>query len=130
MSLDFSTYILNRLHLFFFSLSIQILTPTFHFKILEDFIDVFQEQSAVLVSKLSQEVGREEGFNLFKYVTLCTLDIICGMFYCRYIYVDGKCYVLKYVLFKCLLETAMGRSIDAQNNGDSEYVKAVYKYVK
>ncbi|XP_031624946.1 cytochrome P450 4c3, partial [Contarinia nasturtii] len=79
----------------------KILTPTFHFKILEDFIDVFQEQSAVLVTKLTREIGKEEGFNLFKYVTLCTLDIIC--------------------------ETAMGKSIDAQSNGDSQYVKAVYK---
>lgn len=25
------------------------------------------------------------------------------------------------------LETAMGQSIDAQSNGDAEYVKAVYK---
>lgn len=65
---------------FSFWFSIQILTPTFHFKILEDFIDVFQEQSAILVTKLAQEVNKEEGFNLFKYVTLCTLDIICGKF--------------------------------------------------
>lgn len=71
--------------MFFFGRFIkQILTPTFHFKILEDFIDVFQEQSAVLVSKLTQEVDKEEGFNLFKYVTLCTLDIICGTFYCQF----------------------------------------------
>lgn len=57
----------------------QILTPAFHFKILEDFIDVFQEQSAILVSKMSKEVG-SKSFNLFPYVTLCTLDIICGEF--------------------------------------------------
>lgn len=42
---------------------------------------MFQEQSAILVSKLSQEVGNEDGFNLFKYITLCTLDIICGEFH-------------------------------------------------
>lgn len=59
-------------------LDLQILTPAFHFKILEDFIDVFQEQSVILIKKLSAEVNREEGFNLFSYVTLCTLDIICG----------------------------------------------------
>lgn len=68
----------------FIRLISQILTPTFHFKILEDFIDVFQEQSAVLVTKLAQEVDKEDGFNLFKYVTLCTLDIICGAFYRRH----------------------------------------------
>lgn len=57
--------------------SLQILTPAFHFKILDDFIDVFNEQSAVLARKLSVEVG-SEAFNLFPYVTLCTLDIVCG----------------------------------------------------
>lgn len=57
--------------------SLQILTPAFHFKILDDFIDVFNEQSAVLARKLAVEVG-SEAFNLFPYVTLCTLDIVCG----------------------------------------------------
>ncbi|KAG4068382.1 hypothetical protein HA402_007902 [Bradysia odoriphaga] len=78
----------------------KILTPAFHFKILEDFIDVFREQSVVMVSKLETEVNKDS-FNIFPYVTLCTLDIIC--------------------------ETAMGRSINAQENSDSDYVKAVYQ---
>lgn len=30
-------------------------------------------------------------------------------------------------IFFEILETAMGQSIDAQSNDDSEYVKAVYK---
>ena len=59
----------------------KILTPAFHFKILEDFIDVFVEQSLVLVKKLKREVGNESGFNIFPYVTLCTLDIICGKWF-------------------------------------------------
>uniref|UniRef100_W8BHT3 Cytochrome P450 4c3 n=1 Tax=Ceratitis capitata TaxID=7213 RepID=W8BHT3_CERCA len=77
----------------------KILTPAFHFKILDDFIDVFNEESVVLARKLEREVGAE-AFNIFPYVTLCTLDIVC--------------------------ETAMGRSIHAQDNSDSDYVKAVY----
>uniref|UniRef100_A0A1A9UXF2 Cytochrome P450 n=1 Tax=Glossina austeni TaxID=7395 RepID=A0A1A9UXF2_GLOAU len=77
----------------------KILTPAFHFKILDDFIDVFNEQSFILTRKLEREVG-SEAFNVFPYVTLCTLDIVC--------------------------ETAMGRSICAQSNSESEYVKAVY----
>lgn len=55
----------------------QILTPAFHFKILEDFMDIFNEQSAILVRKLSKEVNKDS-FNIFPYVTLCTLDIVCG----------------------------------------------------
>lgn len=58
----------------------QILTPAFHFKILEDFIDVFSEQSSILASKLAVEVEKES-FNIFPYVTLCTLDIVCGEFF-------------------------------------------------
>jgi hypothetical protein len=57
--------------------SLQILTPAFHFKILEDFIDIFNEQSAILVKKLEKELDRDL-FNIFPYVTLCTLDIVCG----------------------------------------------------
>ncbi|EFX87732.1 hypothetical protein DAPPUDRAFT_192258 [Daphnia pulex] len=76
----------------------KLLTPTFHFKILEDFVQVFNEQSAVLVQRLNEKVGQD--FDVFPYITLCTLDVIC--------------------------ETAMGRNIDAQSNTDSEYVKAVY----
>lgn len=78
----------------------KILTPAFHFKILDDFIDIFHEQSIILGDKLEKEVVQEK-FNIFPYVTLCTLDIIC--------------------------ETAMGRQIHAQSNSESEYVKAVYE---
>lgn len=69
----------------------QILTPAFHFKILDDFIDVFNEQSAVLARKLAVELGTE-AFNIFPYVTLCTLDIVCGECQC-YIYVIAYIYI-------------------------------------
>lgn len=62
----------------------KILTPAFHFKILDDFIDVFQEQSAILVDRLAAELDTADGFNIFPYVTLATLDIICGMCVCRF----------------------------------------------
>ncbi|XP_055908731.1 cytochrome P450 4c3 [Eupeodes corollae] len=77
----------------------KILTPAFHFKILDDFIDVFNEQSLILSKKLESEINNDS-FNIFPYVTLCTLDIVC--------------------------ETAMGRCINAQSNSESDYVKAVY----
>lgn len=40
-------------------------------------MDIFNEQSAILVKKLSKELNKDS-FNLFPYVTLCTLDIVCG----------------------------------------------------
>ena len=55
----------------------RLLTPTFHFKILNDFVGVFHDQASIMVKRLSQvSDGRE--FNIFNYITLCALDIICG----------------------------------------------------
>lgn len=54
-----------------------MLTPAFHFKILEDFVEVFNHKSEVLVGKLSEKATGEE-FDIFNIVTLCALDIILG----------------------------------------------------
>ncbi|XP_004610396.1 cytochrome P450 4V2 [Sorex araneus] len=78
----------------------KMLTPTFHFTILEDFLDIMNEQANILADKLEKHVN-QEAFNCFFYITLCALDIIC--------------------------ETAMGKNIGAQRNDDSEYVRAVYR---
>ncbi|KAJ0033143.1 hypothetical protein NQD34_000250 [Periophthalmus magnuspinnatus] len=78
----------------------KMLTPTFHFSILTDFLDVMNEQAEILVEKLQEKAGKGV-FNCFPHVTLCALDIIC--------------------------ETAMGKKIYAQSNAESEYVKCVYR---
>ncbi|XP_061440380.1 cytochrome P450 4V2 [Rhineura floridana] len=78
----------------------KMLTPTFHFAILADFLEVMNEQASILVQKLEKHVDKET-FDCFSYITLCALDIIC--------------------------ETAMGKNIGAQDHKDSEYVRAVYR---
>jgi hypothetical protein len=54
-----------------------MLTPSFHFKILDDFLEVFSANSEILVKKLQQEVGRDY-FDVQPYINKCALDIICG----------------------------------------------------
>lgn len=57
----------------------KIITPTFHFKILERFIDVFNEQDKILVQKLLEKVDSGcEDVNIYEHITACALDIICG----------------------------------------------------
>lgn len=57
------------------------ITPTFHFKILEEFIEVFDRESNTFVKNLSK-FKQSESFDVYPYVTLCTLDAICGKIVC------------------------------------------------
>ncbi|XP_028415753.1 cytochrome P450 4V2-like [Dendronephthya gigantea] len=77
----------------------RLLTPTFHFKILNDFVSIHQKQSAILVELLQEKADKGE-FDIAPYITLCVLDIIC--------------------------ETSMGIDIKAQYGSNPEYTKAVF----
>ncbi|GBN31107.1 Cytochrome P450 4V2 [Araneus ventricosus] len=57
----------------------KLLTPSFHFRILEDFLPTFNDQSLVLVKKL-QSLQHKEYVDILPPVILCTLDIVCGKF--------------------------------------------------
>lgn len=74
----------------------KLLTPAFHFKVLEDFFEVFVEKG----EKLVEVLGRSgEFFDVFRVVKLCGLDIIC--------------------------KTAMGCDLRAMEGEGCEYVTAV-----
>ncbi|XP_013103144.2 cytochrome P450 4d1 isoform X4 [Stomoxys calcitrans] len=77
----------------------KILTPAFHFKILEQFIESFDKNSRVLVTNMNEAAQHDGMLNMGQWTNLTTLDIIC--------------------------ESAMGVSVNAQTNADSEYVRAV-----
>ena len=59
-----------------------MLTPSFHFSILNSFVDVFNEQSRILCNILGETCDSfPEGkadIDVYPMITRCSLDIICG----------------------------------------------------
>lgn len=54
----------------------KILTPAFHFKILDEFVGVFDKQGKILIENLKKHDGKI--VDIFPIVALSTLDVICG----------------------------------------------------
>ena len=79
----------------------RLITPSFHFTILQEFLDVMNEQSAVFVNKLKSQINLKQHVDVGKAITMCALDIIC--------------------------ETAMGQTVNAQQDENSDYVKGLYR---
>lgn len=79
----------------------KILTPAFHFRILNDFLPIMNEEATKLVRKLNQSkyVGSDKVFDITPLIALCTLDTIC--------------------------ETAMGVNINSQDDEHSSYVQSL-----
>lgn len=55
----------------------KVLLPVFHNKIVEEYLGVIAEQAHVLIQRLSERADEQE-FDVLKYVTACTLDIVFG----------------------------------------------------
>jgi len=77
----------------------KLLTPTFHFSILEEFLPLIEKQCKTLVKVLRKELNNVTGFDIKPYAKLAALDTI-GI-------------------------TAMGCEINSQENSQMEYVKAL-----
>ena len=55
----------------------KLILPTFNSRILESFVGVFATKSNIMLRELEGELNKGE-FDVFQYVSLCTLDIVCG----------------------------------------------------
>ncbi|XP_063537297.1 cytochrome P450 4g15-like [Cydia strobilella] len=75
----------------------RLLLPMFHNRVVESYTEVFGKHSEVLVQRLQETVDGPE-FDVFKYVTRCSLDIV--------------------------FETAMGERMDLQRKPENGYVSA------
>uniref|UniRef100_A0AC35U5Q8 Cytochrome P450 n=1 Tax=Rhabditophanes sp. KR3021 TaxID=114890 RepID=A0AC35U5Q8_9BILA len=79
----------------------KLLTPTFHFNILKDFMKVHNSEGKILVEQLEKYSVDQEEFNIFPYFKRCALDVIC--------------------------ETSMGTKVNAQTNKNHPYVVAIQR---
>ncbi|KAJ8913515.1 hypothetical protein NQ315_017065 [Exocentrus adspersus] len=76
----------------------KMLTPSFHYSILKDCIKIFESVGDKFIRRLGMEEGKPS-VDISPLVSLYTLDVIC--------------------------ESAMGTSINALDNGHSDYVRSV-----
>jgi len=56
----------------------RIITPTFHFSVLENFCEVFSDNTNILVQELHKASADESSVNIYPLITKAALDIICG----------------------------------------------------
>ncbi|CAG9855800.1 unnamed protein product [Phyllotreta striolata] len=84
----------------------KMITPTFHFKILEEFMKVFNKEFDLMLDILSEDEKNNPraSTEITKYITLAALDTIC--------------------------ETAFGTPLNAQRNGNPSYVKAMANFLE
>ncbi|XP_020295767.1 cytochrome P450 4C1-like [Pseudomyrmex gracilis] len=83
----------------------KLIGPTFHFSILEQFVETFHEKSKILTKCLEKEIEKNptKPINIFPFSINVTLDIIC--------------------------ETAMGVNVHAQED-NTKYTSTVHKVSK
>jgi cytochrome P450 family 4 len=58
----------------------KIITPAFHFKILDQFVEIFDKHSSSFVKILG--ASKNQTIDIFQPVTYFALDVICGKLFC------------------------------------------------
>uniref|UniRef100_A0A182P4H5 Uncharacterized protein n=1 Tax=Anopheles epiroticus TaxID=199890 RepID=A0A182P4H5_9DIPT len=75
------------------------LNPCFNAKILASFMSVFNAKSAIMVDQLQRRVNQPKQFNVYEYISKCTLDMVCA--------------------------TTLGTNMQLQNEQGDEYIAAI-----
>ncbi|GJQ86707.1 hypothetical protein Trydic_g14778 [Trypoxylus dichotomus] len=78
----------------------KLIIPTFHFKILENYLDIFVEKTHILLGLLDSKANGKH-CDIYPDINHWTLDVIC--------------------------KTAMGVDVDAMSNNRNEYIEAIYE---
>ncbi|XP_020814406.1 probable cytochrome P450 4d20 [Drosophila serrata] len=81
----------------------KVFTNAFHFKVLEHYMEIMDRNSGVLVEKLRKVAGGKTPVDIIQHVSLAALDVIT--------------------------EAAMGVQVNAQNDPDFPYIKALKNVV-
>lgn len=58
----------------------KIITPAFHFKILEEFVEVYDRLGHKLIDEVLSKYTPESNVNFFQITGLYALDVMCGKF--------------------------------------------------
>nr|CAD7393406.1 unnamed protein product [Timema cristinae] len=82
----------------------KMLTPAFHFKILEEHVPALNQMTNILTQKLMACTSDDTPVDIHKFITLCSLDIIC--------------------------ETAMGISVGAQEGHHNDYAHTIKRMTR
>ena len=77
----------------------KLLTPTFHFDMLDSYMKVMYEEGVKLTTIIERKLDSGDKIDIEKHFQLCALDIVC--------------------------KTTMGTNVNAQENTDTPYVKAL-----
>lgn len=117
----------------------RLLTPAFHFQILDNFFDVFNKNAEILCDQLSVASNLDSQHptetDVFPFLKKCTLDVICGEClisnsFCNFRHrKKGESVGLISLSLSCLYgesEAAMGIQVNAQLE-DSQYIRNVHR---
>ncbi|CEF69640.1 Cytochrome P450 4V2 [Strongyloides ratti] len=77
----------------------KMLTPTFHFNMLKKYFDSFNNESKIMMTHFQKYCDKDIEVEVYPFAKRAALDMIC--------------------------DTAMGVKVNAQDNHDHEYIKAV-----